>query len=43
MRIASLRGNERVLDAYSGTGTIALIASGKAGRVVAVEENGVAV
>ena len=43
MRMASLRGNERVLDAYSGTGTIALIASGKAGRVVAVEENGAAV
>ena len=43
MRMASLRGNERVLDAYSGTGTIAMIASGKAGRVVAVEENGAAV
>lgn len=43
MRMAGLRGKERVLDAYSGTGTIALIASGKAGRVIAVEENSAAV
>ena len=43
MRMASLRGNERVLDAYSGTGTIALIASQEADRVIAVEENSAAV
>lgn len=39
MHMASLSGKERVLDAYSGTGTIAMIASRKAKEVVAVENN----
>ena len=39
MYMASLSGKERVLDAYSGTGTIAMIASRKAKEVVAVENN----
>lgn len=39
MHMASLSGKERVLDAYSGTGTIAMIASRRAKEVVAVENN----
>lgn len=39
MLMADLTGKERVLDAYSGTGTIGLIASRKAREVVGVELN----
>ncbi|MCH5340757.1 MAG: 23S rRNA (uracil(1939)-C(5))-methyltransferase RlmD [Acetatifactor sp.] len=40
---AALTGKEMVLDAYCGTGTIGLIASEHAGRVIGVELNGDAV
>ena len=40
---AGLTGKETVLDAYCGTGTIGIIASDKAGRVIGVELNGAAV
>ena len=40
---AGLTGNERVLDAYCGTGTIGIIASQKAGEVIGVELNSDAV
>jgi len=40
---AELNGNERVLDAYCGIGTIGLIASDKAGEVVGVELNAEAI
>ena len=40
---AQLTGKETVLDAYCGTGTIGILASPKAGRVVGVELNGDAV
>ncbi len=40
---ASLCGGEEVLDAYCGTGTIGLLASGHAGHVTGVESNGDAV
>ena len=43
MEYAALTGKETVLDAYCGTGTIGLIASDNAGRVVGVELNGDAV
>ena len=43
IRLADLRGKETVLDAYCGIGTIGLIASKKAGRVLGVELNGEAV
>jgi len=43
MRMARLSGKERVLDAYCGTGTIALVASRYAKEVVGVELNGNAV
>lgn len=36
---ASLTGNERVIDAYCGVGTIGIIASGKAKEVISVEQN----
>lgn len=36
---AELTGKEKVLDAYCGTGTIGIIASQKAGKVVGVELN----
>lgn len=36
---ASLKGNERVIDAYCGTGTIGIIASRQAGEVIGVELN----
>ncbi len=36
---AELSGTEKVLDAYCGTGTIGIIASKKAGKVVGVELN----
>lgn len=39
MEYAGLTGKERVLDAYCGTGTIGLIASGRAGEVIGVELN----
>ncbi|MGN0906751.1 MAG: 23S rRNA (uracil(1939)-C(5))-methyltransferase RlmD [Bullifex sp.] len=39
IRMARLTGKERVLDAYSGTGTIGLAASLKAKEVVCVELN----
>lgn len=37
--MADLKGNERVLDAYSGTGTITLLAARKARSAVGVELN----
>lgn len=40
---AGLTGTETVLDAYCGTGTIGLIASGHAGKVIGVELNSAAV
>ena len=40
---AELTGKEKVLDAYCGTGTIGIIASSKAGKVVGVELNADAV
>lgn len=36
---AGLSGRETVLDAYCGTGTIGMIAAGKAGKVIGVELN----
>lgn len=39
LKMAGLTGRERVIDAYSGTGTIALAASRMAREVVAVEIN----
>lgn len=36
---AELSGRETVLDAYCGTGTIGMIAAGKAGKVIGVELN----
>ncbi len=36
---AQLSGGETVVDAYCGTGTIGIIASGRAGRVIGVECN----
>ncbi|MCD8117567.1 MAG: 23S rRNA (uracil(1939)-C(5))-methyltransferase RlmD [Oscillospiraceae bacterium] len=39
MDMAGLTGRETVLDAYCGTGTIALIANGRAGKVLGVELN----
>jgi len=43
LEFADLQGNETVLDAYCGTGTIGIIASDKAGKVIGVELNGDAV
>ena len=43
LEYADLKGNETVLDAYCGTGTIGMIASDKAGKVIGVELNGDAV
>ena len=43
IEFAELSGNERLLDAYCGTGTIGLIASKKAKEVIGVELNGDAV
>ena len=43
LEYAQLTGKETVLDAYCGTGTIGIIASDKAGRVIGVELNGDAV
>ena len=39
IEFAGLTGNETVLDAYCGTGTIGIIAAKSAGRVVGVELN----
>ncbi len=43
LEFADLKGTETVVDAYCGTGTIGLIASDKAGKVIGVELNGDAV
>ena len=43
LQFAQLTGKETVLDAYCGTGTIGIIASPRAGRVVGVEVNADAV
>lgn len=43
LEYAELQGNETVLDAYCGTGTIGIIASDHAGQVIGVELNGDAV
>ena len=37
LELAGLSGRETVIDAYCGTGTIGIIASGQAGRVIGVE------
>ncbi len=39
IEFAALTGKETVLDAYCGTGTIGMIASDKAGKVIGVELN----
>ena len=39
MELAGLTGEETVIDAYCGVGTIGLIASRRAGRVIGVEVN----
>ena len=39
IRYAALTGKETVLDAYCGTGTIGIIAAGKAKQVIGVERN----
>ena len=39
LEFAELTGKETVLDAYCGTGTIGILASEKAGRVIGVELN----
>lgn len=43
LEYADLKGRETVVDAYCGTGTIGIIASDKAGKVIGVELNGDAV
>ena len=43
LEYAGLKGTEVVVDAYCGTGTIGMIASDKAGKVIGVELNGDAV
>ena len=43
LEYAGLKGNETVVDAYCGTGTIGMIASDKAKKVIGVELNGDAV
>lgn len=43
IEMADLTGKETVIDAYCGIGTIGLIASKKAGKVIGVEENNDAV
>lgn len=43
LEFAALTGKETVLDAYCGTGTIGIIASDKAGKVIGVELNADAV
>ena len=40
---ANLSGNEKILDAYCGIGTIGITVSDRAGRIVGVERNGEAV
>ncbi len=39
LKFAKLSGNETVIDAYCGTGTIGIIASKKAGSIIGVELN----
>ncbi len=39
LEYAALTGRETVLDAYCGTGTIGILASGGAGQVIGVESN----
>lgn len=39
IEMAGLTGKENIIDAYCGVGTIGLIAAGKAGRVLGVENN----
>lgn len=39
LEFAELTGKERVMDAYSGVGTIGILASDKAGEVISVEMN----
>ena len=43
LKLADFRGGENIIDAYCGTGTIGLIASGKVGSVTGVEINADAV
>lgn len=39
LQLAELHGNETVIDAYCGVGTIGMVASREAGRVIGVESN----
>ena len=39
VELARLDGTQTVLDAYCGTGTIGIVASGQAGQVIGVEQN----
>ena len=43
IRMAGLTGRETVIDAYSGIGTIGLIAARRAGQVISIESNPVSV
>ncbi len=43
IELAGLAGKESVVDAYCGIGTIGLIASARAGKVISVEQNPAAV
>uniref|UniRef100_UPI004057A4F4 23S rRNA (uracil(1939)-C(5))-methyltransferase RlmD n=1 Tax=Acetatifactor sp. TaxID=1872090 RepID=UPI004057A4F4 len=43
LEVANLQGDEVVVDAYCGTGTIGMIAADKAGKVIGVELNSDAV
>lgn len=43
LRFADLHGNETVIDAYSGIGTVGIIAAGRSGHVTGVELNPAAV
>ncbi len=39
VELAALTGRERLIDAYCGTGTIGIVAAGKAGEVIGIELN----
>ena len=43
MEFADFKGNEAIIDAYCGTGTIGIIASGRVKSVIGVEINGDAI
>ena len=43
IKLSGLTGKETVIDAYCGIGTIGICASGKAGKVIGIEQNPAAV